>query len=59
MGFGKKTKKQINFERKSRGRGQDHGTKRTIRGRSRERHNVEEWKLSRIRRQSFRNIAEE
>ncbi len=55
----KKIKKEKNHERKARGRGQDHGTKRTIRGRSRERHNTEEWKASAKRRRNFRHAPAE
>ena len=53
-----KKKKTQNLDRKANGRGQDHGTKRTIRGRGRERHNTEEWKMSRKRRRDFRRGAE-
>lgn len=50
-------KKNENLGRKANGRGQDHGTKRTIRGHSGERHNTEEWKMSRRRRRDYRRGA--
>lgn len=52
-------KKVESLKRIFRGRKQDHGTKRAIRGRSREEHNIREWKLSRKRRLDFRRGAEE
>lgn len=55
----KKTKRIQTLKRIARGKKQDHGTKSTIRGHGRERHNTEEWKLSRRRRRDFRRGAAE